>query len=95
VSSNDHDPGVENPVRSAATDDDDFTDLEIAEQDTDRTADLAANGELEQAQARAAQLRVHAQQLGQLDDAELSEHVEYYQRAHSELQRALSDIDHA
>ena len=45
--------------------------------------------------AVAAALRRTADELSELDAAELSEHVDYYQRAHAQLQRALSDIDHA
>jgi hypothetical protein len=40
-------------------------------------------------------LRTFADQLSQLDDANLSEHVDFYQSTHAQLQRALSDIDNA
>jgi hypothetical protein len=55
----------------------------------------ATTAQLHEANAIATGLRSHADNLGQLDDAELTEHVEYYQQAHGALQRALSDIDSA
>jgi hypothetical protein len=55
----------------------------------------AATAQLHEANTIAAELRSHADNLGQLDDAELTDHVEYYQQAHGALQRALSDINTA
>lgn len=58
-------------------------------------AEADSDGQLRDAHALAAQLRSHAEQLSQLDDAELGDHVEFYQSTHAQLQRALSDIDNA
>jgi hypothetical protein len=55
----------------------------------------AGTEHLDEARAIAAELQTYSDELTQLDTAELSEHVEYYQRAHGHLQRALTDIDHA
>ena len=78
------------PVQNEAADDDDFTDIELTELDSE-----AADGRIGQAHVIADRLRAHADQLTLLDEAPLSDHVEYYQRAHADLQRALSDIDTA
>ena len=69
---------------------------------TERTADasdetgvLPNPDQLDGARAIATQLHTYSDELAGLDSAELSDHVEYYQRAHTHLQRALSDIDQA
>jgi hypothetical protein len=51
--------------------------------------------QLDAARAIAAELHTYGGELAGLDSAELGDHVEYYQRAHAHLQRALSDIDQA
>ena len=112
-------------------DDNEFTDLELADLDENETAGAgfgvassgsgpadapaagptedaataatAATGverasveaQLGDARARARELQQFSTDLAQLDDAELHEHVAYYQHAHSELQRALGDLDNA
>jgi hypothetical protein len=63
--------------------------------EADDTNGPATAAQLQEANTIAASLRSHADNLGQLDDAELTDHVEYYQQAHGALQRALSDIDSA
>lgn len=40
-------------------------------------------------------LHEHLGALGELVNLNLSEHVDFYQRAHTELQQALTDIDNA
>jgi hypothetical protein len=66
------------------------------EPDLDAADDMAESDDhLREAHALAAQLRTHAEQLSQLEDADLSDHVEFYQTTHAALQRALSDIDNA
>jgi hypothetical protein len=62
--------------------------------DTDRV-EPPLDAQLAEAQATAAELRQHSENLTELDGAELHDHVAYYQRAHAELQRALGDIDNA
>jgi hypothetical protein len=94
------------PDRGPDAADEDFTEIDLAELDEPRPLPQpprSANGaapeqsetdrRLAAAQATAAQLRDYADGLATLDEAELGAHVEYYQHAHSELQRALSDID--
>ena len=108
-------------------DDDEFTDLELADLDEDETAGasfaVAAGGphrsdpaaapaddastaapgpdrasleaQLGDARARARELAQFSTDLAQLEGADLHEHVAYYQHAHSELQRALGDLDNA
>jgi hypothetical protein len=113
---------------AANDDEDDFTDIELAELDAEGVTGQAfaaapnasvstdpilmampsadsvnepasevgtTDGRLSEAHAIAEQLAEYVADLNQLDEAELPEHVEYYQRAHSHLQRTLSDIDNA
>jgi hypothetical protein len=69
-------------------------DDQLGESDTDPAVD-ESDDHLREAHALAAQLRTHAEQLRQLDEADLADHVEFYQSTHAQLQRALSDIDNA
>ena len=82
--------------------DEDFTDIEFDEQSADAPDAITSaqsapevQRQLGDAHDQANQLRAYADELTKLDDAELSEHVEFYQRTHADLQRALSDIDNA
>ncbi len=54
---------------------------------------IAADADLAQAQAIAARLREHAVDLDALADTDLVEHLGFYQRTHTELQRALDDLE--
>jgi hypothetical protein len=106
------------------SDDDEFTDIELAEVDESEStgasfgatspvapaaspasasasaAEVPAEqssleAQLGAARARAGELQQYRANLAQLDGAELPDHVAYYQHAHSELQRALGEIDNA
>lgn len=59
---------------------------------TEQTAELA---EQAAAHAVATRLRGHLDQLEDVSNSELADHVSFYQRVHSELQGALTDIDDA
>jgi hypothetical protein len=54
-----------------------------------------ADDQAEGAPAIAERLQRHVRALDALDGVGLGEHVELYQRAHVELQQALTDIDSA
>jgi hypothetical protein len=72
------------------------TNTDAGEVDADGVGDAAdGDDQLRDAHALAGQLRTFADQLSQLDEANLSEHVDFYQSTHAQLQRALSDIDNA
>jgi hypothetical protein len=60
--------------------------------------DGAADGadpSVQDAHMIAARLGEHVADLDSLADADLSDHIGYYQRVHADLQRALGDIDDA
>jgi hypothetical protein len=86
-------------VESIPADDDDFTDIELAELDSAEEPGASDgrmdDGRLREAHDRAAQLRGLANELDRLDEAPMAEHVDFYQRTHTALQAALSDIDNA
>lgn len=99
----------------AASEDEDFTDIELAELDqlertesepvlaiaeqasppTASVPDGVSAEQLQEAERQADELRAYAATIPELDAAPLSEHVDFYQKTHTALQRALSDIDHA